>query len=370
MKSLMTGCNCRGLFGPMLQTPRLLAVYRACALGGRSSTLRVHGGSRQWPAYPEPGSGKNAEGHVRNRADVAAAFDGCDAVIHLAAAVGVGQSRKEIERDCSVNVLARPRSFWRRSSNGGAAVRKPIVASSMSVYGEGQYRMPDGRTSLPDPAARGTIPAGDWPRRRLGRTLTAQPTAEEKTPRPESAPRRQQLADQEEMCLSNWPGLRDSGRRHADVQRSRPGRQRFPTHTPRGGHFQRPLAQLKAAAGVRRPAGTCPPFCQRGPRCRAYSCGPWNATVPRAWRSMSAAGSRCPCWTSPRRPPGCWGWRSSPRSPARIATATSGTCFADIGRIQSTLDWRPQYSVPGGHSCPGGAWPCGSSRPRIMFRRR
>ena len=36
---------------------------------------------------------------------MAAALDGCDAVIHLAAAVGVGQSMYEIERYCSVNVL-------------------------------------------------------------------------------------------------------------------------------------------------------------------------------------------------------------------------------------------------------------------------
>jgi dTDP-L-rhamnose 4-epimerase len=69
-------------------------------------------------------------------------------VFHQAAAVGVGQSMYQIEHYVSVNAV-------------GAAVllegiverrqqlRKLVVASSMSIYGEGAYQAPDGRRVHP-----------------------------------------------------------------------------------------------------------------------------------------------------------------------------------------------------------------------------
>ncbi len=74
---------------------------------------------------------------VRDLDRVAAALVGVDSVIHLAAEVGVGQSMYAIDRYVSVN-------------DGGTAVlfqalidrpvRRVVVASSMSIYGEGLYR--------------------------------------------------------------------------------------------------------------------------------------------------------------------------------------------------------------------------------------
>lgn len=80
-------------------------------------------------------------GDVSDRAAVEKALDGIDVVYHEAAEVGVGQSMYEIER-------------YVRANDGGTAtllealikrrdqVRKLIVASSMSIYGEGAYRCP------------------------------------------------------------------------------------------------------------------------------------------------------------------------------------------------------------------------------------
>src|SRR4051795_12742578 len=75
-------------------------------------------------------------GDVRNPEDVRAALAGVDRVVHLAARVGVGQSMYEIAEYTSVNaegtavllqaLLDRP-------------VQRLLVASSMSVYGEGLY---------------------------------------------------------------------------------------------------------------------------------------------------------------------------------------------------------------------------------------
>ena len=77
-----------------------------------------------------------------------------DALVHLAAAVGVGQSMYEIERYTSVNAIGAAVVL-----EAAIAVRdrltKAVVASSMSIYGEGLYRCPaDGTEVAPEPAPR------------------------------------------------------------------------------------------------------------------------------------------------------------------------------------------------------------------------
>src|SRR5580765_6028838 len=80
-------------------------------------------------------------GDVRDRDAVRRALDGVDAVVHFAAAVGVGQSMYEIERYTSINAIGAAvvleEALERRD-----AIGKLLVASSMSIYGEGQYRNP------------------------------------------------------------------------------------------------------------------------------------------------------------------------------------------------------------------------------------
>src|SRR5207244_11357427 len=80
-------------------------------------------------------------GDVRDRDAVGRALDGVDSVVHFAAAVGVGQSMYEIERYTSINAIGAAvvleEVVERRN-----AIGKLLVASSMSIYGEGQYRNP------------------------------------------------------------------------------------------------------------------------------------------------------------------------------------------------------------------------------------
>lgn len=61
-----------------------------------------------------------------------------DVVIHLAAAVGVGQSQYEPARYVEANVMETAR-LWERIIDRKARIRKVICASSMSIYGEGEY---------------------------------------------------------------------------------------------------------------------------------------------------------------------------------------------------------------------------------------
>lgn len=88
---------------------------------------------------------KDAEliiGDVRDPMALEKALKGADSVIHLAAEVGVGQSMYAIERYVSVNDLGTAALFQTLISRH---VRRVVVASSMSVYGEGLYRTADGR---------------------------------------------------------------------------------------------------------------------------------------------------------------------------------------------------------------------------------
>ena len=72
---------------------------------------------------------------------MAGALKGVDGVFHLAAEVGVGQSMYEIARYIGVNDLGTAVLLEQLIRN---PVERLVVASSMSVYGEGNYTTPDG----------------------------------------------------------------------------------------------------------------------------------------------------------------------------------------------------------------------------------
>jgi len=103
-----------------------------------------------------------------------------DAVVHLAAEVGVGQSMYAVDRYVSVNDLGTAALFQCLIER---PVRRVVVASSMSVYGEGLYRDADG--GLVEDAER--LPrvgaAAGWdPADARGRPLVPVPTPEWKRP--------------------------------------------------------------------------------------------------------------------------------------------------------------------------------------------
>jgi dTDP-L-rhamnose 4-epimerase len=99
------------------------------------------------------------EGDVRDAAALQRALEGVDSVVHLAARVGVGQSMYEIAEYTSVNSLGTAvllEGLARRP------VRKLVVASSMSVYGEGLYRDADGREVEPPERTREQLERRQW----------------------------------------------------------------------------------------------------------------------------------------------------------------------------------------------------------------
>ncbi|MFZ1994381.1 MAG: NAD-dependent epimerase/dehydratase family protein [Solirubrobacteraceae bacterium] len=119
-------------------------------------------------------------GDVRDRDAVRRALVDVDVVVHLAARVGVGQSMYEMAEYTSVNALGTAIVL---EAIAERPVRKLLVASSMSIYGEGLYRDSDGE--LVEHAARGRerLQAGMWePEGPDGRPLEPITTPEYKQP--------------------------------------------------------------------------------------------------------------------------------------------------------------------------------------------
>ena len=78
-------------------------------------------------------------GDVRNRADWEKSLEGQDAVIHLAAETGTGQSMYEIYKYAQVNISGTA-LLLDILANGQYSIKKLIVASSRAIYGEGKYQ--------------------------------------------------------------------------------------------------------------------------------------------------------------------------------------------------------------------------------------
>ncbi|MBC6983225.1 SDR family NAD(P)-dependent oxidoreductase [Caulobacter sp. 17J80-11] len=117
-------------------------------------------------------------GDVRDENAVVAALRGVDAVIHLAAEVGVGQSMYEVDRYVSGNDYGTAVLLQQLIQK---PVRRIVTASSMSIYGEGLYRTADG--AVLETVDRRRPGPGAWePLDADGRPLQPLPTPEWKRP--------------------------------------------------------------------------------------------------------------------------------------------------------------------------------------------
>jgi dTDP-L-rhamnose 4-epimerase len=170
---LITGGG--GFIGAHLAQELLESGYRVRVLD--NLTAQVHGEALR-PDYLSTDA-ELCIGDIRDRAAVRRALEGCDHVCHLAASVGVGQSMYEMERYTSVNELG---TAVLLESIAESPVKRLVVASSMSIYGEGLCRAGD-RTVEPREREPGQLKAGQWELRlTCGELLEPVPTPETKTP--------------------------------------------------------------------------------------------------------------------------------------------------------------------------------------------
>lgn len=90
-------------------------------------------------------------GSVCDREMLSRAVEGCAAVVHLASETGTGQSMYEISRYAHENVQGTA-ELAQVLASGGHEVRRVLLSSSRSVYGEGAYLRPSDGARLTPPA--------------------------------------------------------------------------------------------------------------------------------------------------------------------------------------------------------------------------
>lgn len=185
-----------GFIGSHVTDALLAAGYTVRILD--ALTPQVHpGASGTKPPYLH-GDAELLVGDVRDPDAVRQALQGVDAVCHLAAAVGVGQSMYQIAHYTAVNNLG---TAVLLEALAVRPVARLVVASSMSLYGEGLYRTAD--SAIVTSAARdlAALRAGDWEvRDTQGAPLIPLPTPESKPPALASVYALSKY-DQERLCL-------------------------------------------------------------------------------------------------------------------------------------------------------------------------
>jgi len=182
-----------GFIGSHLADELLAHGYRVRAFD--NLVHQVHS-SGDRPEYLDPDV-ELVYGDIRDREAVGRALVGVDAVVHFAARVGVGQSMYEIVDYAAANTQGTAVLLEAILDH---PVRKLLVASSMSVYGEGAYETVDGEGVVAERSPE-QLDAGSWDVvDDRGRPLRPVATPETKQPALSSVYALTKY-DQERLCL-------------------------------------------------------------------------------------------------------------------------------------------------------------------------
>jgi dTDP-L-rhamnose 4-epimerase len=184
-----------GFIGSHVADELIRHGYRVRALD--NLTEQVHGGDPLPPDYLSEAVDL-IRGDIRDAVTVRRALEGVDAVFHFAAMVGVGQSMYEVAQYTEVNNVGTAVLLEALISR---PVERLIVASSMSLYGEGLYRAIDGSTHAGIERSITQLKRADWEVRTSdGEVLIPLPTPEDKQPSLASVYALSKF-DQERLCL-------------------------------------------------------------------------------------------------------------------------------------------------------------------------
>ncbi len=151
-----------GFIGSHLTANLLKKGYPITILDNLSP--QIHGNSADESSYlfnKIKGKVNFIKGDVSNRKDLTKSLEGIDIVVHLAAETGTGQSMYELEHYSTVNVGGTS-LLLDILANNQTKVKKVVVASSRSIYGEGKYVDEIGNIYFPKPRSLKKMGNGDF----------------------------------------------------------------------------------------------------------------------------------------------------------------------------------------------------------------
>lgn len=159
---------------------------------------QVHGARK--PAYLNQ-EAEYIYADIRNKEKLKKALSGVEVIFHEASQVGVGQSMYEIEKYVSHNSYGTA-TLLELLVNSKNKVKKMIVASSMSIYGEGAYNCKTCGEVYPHLRKEDQLKKKNWEMQcpKCGRQVSDAPTSEDKPLFPTSVYATTKRC-QEEMCL-------------------------------------------------------------------------------------------------------------------------------------------------------------------------
>ena len=180
MKILVTGAA--GFIGSHLVDELLAEGHEVRVLDALEPQVHGTGG---WPAYLSA-EAERIEGDVRDAELVRRALEGVEVVYHQAARVGVAQSMYEVASYVSANSLGAA-VLLEAIAEARGRIERLVVASSMSIYGEGAYVDVDGQPAVPHLRPEAQLERREWEVvDARGRPLRSLPTPESKPLMPTS----------------------------------------------------------------------------------------------------------------------------------------------------------------------------------------
>ena len=126
-----------GFIGSHLTKELLVRGYRVRVLD--PLIRQVHGALPKGLEWLDAQGVEFMRDSVTDRAAVARALDGIDHIVHLAAETGTGQSMYEVARYNEVNSQGTAILLDVLANTASRSVRRIVLSSSRSVYGEGAY---------------------------------------------------------------------------------------------------------------------------------------------------------------------------------------------------------------------------------------
>jgi dTDP-L-rhamnose 4-epimerase len=126
-----------GFIGSHVTAALLRAGFRVRILDSLSP--QIHGAAPRGLEWLSAPGIEFQRGSITNQGDLRRALDGVDAVVHLAAETGTGQSMYDIAHYNSVNVQGTALLLDLLANDRNRTVRRVVLASSRSIYGEGAH---------------------------------------------------------------------------------------------------------------------------------------------------------------------------------------------------------------------------------------